>query len=211
MLLESSGKTASPDTSLLTRYMPRDASLSRRQCPTDTLHCCTIAVVREFPPDVSTPVSLSPGLSTRLWRSRTRIMSCSILAFGIGFVVKCTGFTLVSTFFVANRPDLGASCIQRFRMSTCFASPSAIDQAHRCRGIHVQIQSADIPRSLASLWIPSPSEAVLTAAKRSPSADDSATTCCFLVHTLRQRLLLMMTPAETDRRVALSPPQSASE
>ena len=34
-----------------------------------------------------------------------RLMSCSILTFGIGFVIKSAGFTLVSTFFVANRPD----------------------------------------------------------------------------------------------------------
>ena len=84
-----------------------------------------------------------------------------------------------------------------FALSTCFALPQspAIDQAHRCRGIQVQIQSADILRFLATLWIPSPSVAVLTAAH---------------LHTLRQWLPLMMTPAETDRRVALSPPQSAS-
>ena len=91
--------------------------------------------------------------------------------------------------------------IQRFCMSTCFAFPSPlrltrhivaeasrcrfslyIDQAHRCRGIQVQIQ----PKSFATLWIPSPSDAVLTAAHSSLSADDNATTCCFLVHTLRQ-------------------------
>ena len=36
-----------------------------------------------------------------------------------------------------------ASCIQRFCMSTCFALPGplAVDQAHRCWGIQVQIQS----------------------------------------------------------------------
>ena len=89
------------------------------------------------------------------------------------------------------------------------AQSPAIDQAHRCRGIQFSLH--DIPRSFATLWIPSPSDAVLTAAYSSLSADDNATTCCFLVHTLRQRLPLMMTPAETDRRGALSPPQSASE
>ena len=40
---------------------------------------------------------------------------------------------------------------------------------------------------------------------------DSDTTCCFWVHTLRQCPPLMITPADTHRRVALSPPQSASE
>ena len=40
---------------------------------------------------------------------------------------------------------------------------------------------------------PSPSDAVLTAAYSSLSAEDSDTTCCFLVHTLRQCPPLMMT------------------
>ena len=88
-----------------------------------------------------------------------RLMSCSILAFGIGFVIKSARFTLVSTFFVANRPDLEASCIQRFCMSTCFAQSPAIDQAHRSRGIQVHIQFAGYSKSLATLWTPSPSEA----------------------------------------------------
>ena len=40
-----------------------------------------------------------------------KLMSCSILAFGIGFVIKSAGFAPVSTLFVANQPDLEASCI----------------------------------------------------------------------------------------------------
>ena len=46
---------------------------SRRQCPSATPLWHTIAAVGEFPPDVSTPVSLLPALSTRLSRHpRTR-------------------------------------------------------------------------------------------------------------------------------------------
>ena len=37
-----------------------------------------------------------------------------------------TSVPLVSTFFVANGPDLEASCIQRFCMSTSFALPSPL-------------------------------------------------------------------------------------
>ena len=142
-----------------------------------------------------------------------RLMSCSILSFGSGFVIKSAGFTLVPTFFATNLPDLDASCIHRFCMSTCFALPNLlrltkhiIAEASRCR-----FSPHNMPRSFATLRIPSPSDAVLTAAYSSLSAEDSDTTCCFLVHTLRQCPLLMMTPPETDLRVALSPPQSASE
>ena len=51
----------------------------------------------------------------------------------------------------------------------------------------------------------------LTAAFSSLSAVDKDTTCCFLVRTFKQCPPLMITPADTNRRVALSPPQSASE
>ena len=104
-------------------------------------------------------------------------------------------------------------CTHRFCMSTCFAFPRPlrltrhiVAEASRCR-----FNSHDIPMSFAMLWIPSPSDAVLTAAYSSLSAEDSDTTCCFLVHVLRQCPPLMMTPADTDLRVILSPPQSASE
>ena len=117
------------------------------------------------------------------------------------------------TFFVTNLPDLDASCIHRFCMSTCFALPSPlrltkpiVAEASKCR-----LSPHNIPRSFATLWTPSPADAVLTAAYSSLSAEDSDTTCCFLVHTLRQCPPLMMTPPATDLRVALSPPQSASE
>ena len=71
-----------------------------------------------------------------------------------------------SNFFVVNRPDFEASCIQRVCMSTCFALPSplrltkhVVAEASRCRfSLH------DIPRSFATLWIPSPSDGVLTGA-----------------------------------------------
>ena len=125
-----------------------------------------------------------------------RLMGCSVLAFGIGFVIRSAGFTLVST-FVANQPDLEASCIQRFCMSTCFALPSplrltrhTVAEASKCR-----ISLHDIHTSFATLWILSPSEAVLTAAYSSLSADENATTCCLLVHTLREWVHLKMTPA----------------
>ena len=49
-----------------------------------------------------------------------RLMSCSILGLGSGFVIKSVGFTLVPTFFVTNLPDLDTSCIHEIRMtSTC--------------------------------------------------------------------------------------------
>ena len=67
-------------------------------------------------------------------------MSCSILAFDTSFVIMSARFTLVSTFFVVNRPDLEASCIQSFCMSTCFALPSPLRlirhipaEASKCR------------------------------------------------------------------------------
>ena len=96
--------------------------------------------------------------------------------------------SLLVFFFVVNRPDLEASCIQRFCLSTCFALPSPlrlarhiVAKASRCRfSLH------DSPRSFATLWLPSPSDAVLTAASSSLLADDNATTCYALVDTLRQ-------------------------
>ena len=108
----------------------------------------------------------------------------------------------MTTFFVMNRPDLEASCIHKFYMSTCFSLPSPlrltkhiVAEASKCRFFSPH----DIPKSFATLWIPSPPDAALTAAYSSLSAEDSDTTCCFLVHTLT-------TPADTDCRVALSPP-----
>ena len=80
--------------------------------------------------------------------------------------------------------DLDASCIHRLCMSTCFALPRPL------RLTTLNVAEASICRF---------------------SAEDSATTCCFLVHTVRQCPPLMMTPADTELRVALSPPQSASE
>ena len=56
-----------------------------------------------------------------------------------------------------------------------------------------------------------PSDAVLTAACNSLSAVDNDTTCCFLLQTFKQCPPLMITPADTDRRVFLSKPQSGSE
>ena len=78
-----------------------------------------------------------------------RLMSCSILALGICFVHKSAGFTLVSTFFVANQPDLEAFRNQRFCASACFALPSPlrltksiVAETSKCR-----FSLQDIPRS----------------------------------------------------------------
>ena len=68
-----------------------------------------------------------------------------------------------------------------------------------------------ILRSLAKLCIPSPSDAALTADYSSLSAVDNDTTRCFIVHFFRQRPPLRIAPPDTDRRVAGSPSQSASE
>ena len=74
------------------------------------------------------------------------------------------------------------------------------------------VQPHTIPKSFATLWIPMPSDAVLATAYSSLSAVDSDTTSCFLVQNLQTiSTSLMITPAGTDRRVDLSPPQSASE
>ena len=93
---------------------------------------------------------------------------------GSGFVIKSAGFMLVPTVFVMNRPDLEASCIHRCCMSTCFALPSPlrltkhiVAEASRCR-----FSPHDIPKSFATLWILSPSDAAFTAAYSSLSAED---------------------------------------
>ena len=77
-------------------------------------------------------------------RSAMRLMSCSILAFDTGFVISRIH-----------------ACVNHLiqRLSTCFAlpSPPAIDQAHRCRVTSkCRFSLHDIPRSFATLWIPSP-------------------------------------------------------
>ena len=70
----------------------------------------------------------------------------------------------------------------------------------------------DLDASCIHRVLSSPSDAALTAAFSSLSAVDRDTTWCFFVHTFRQCPPLMIAPADTDRRVALSPPfQSASE
>ena len=113
-------------------------------------------------------------------------MSCSIFRFGSGFVIQSAGLKLVPTFFATNLPDLDASCIHRFCMSTCFAWPNPqrltkhiVAEASKCR-----LSPHDVPKSFATLWIPSPSDAVLTAAYSPLSAEDSDTTCRFLVSYL---------------------------
>ena len=95
-----------------------------------------------------------------------------------------------------------------FRLAQSFA----VDQAHRHWSILLYVKhTCPSPKSFATLWIASPSDAVLAAAYSSFSAVYSDTTCCFLVHTFKQCPLLMSTPADTDRRVDLSPLQWASE
>ena len=98
-------------------------------------------------------------------------------------------------------------------MSTCFALPSPLGftrpvvvEASRCR-----VSPHILPRTLAKLCIPSPSDAALTAEYSSLSAVDNDTSRCFFVHFLRQRPPLKIAPPDIDRRVAGSPPQSASE
>ena len=46
------------------------------------------------------------------------LMGCSIFDLDIGFVIKSAGLPLVPTFFVTSLPDLDASCIHKFCMST---------------------------------------------------------------------------------------------
>ena len=67
-----------------------------------------------------------------------------------------------------------------------------------------------MPQCFAALWIPKLSGAVLTAAYSSLSAVGRNATCCFLVHA-SQQCPPMITPADTDRRVDVPPPQCASE
>ena len=112
------------------------------------------------------------------------------------------------TFFVTNLPDLDASCIHKILHVDVlrFAQSSAVEQTHSLlRRPDVEVQPArHISTSFAKLWTPRPSGAALTAAYSSLSAEDNDTTCRFLVHVLRQYPPLMMTPENTDRRVALS-------
>ena len=85
----------------------------------------TIAEVREFPLNVNSPVSLLPGFQRAcLSTHELEALSCSILAFGIGFVIRSAPFTLVSTFFVANRRYLEAEAARcRFSLQD-FPGPS---------------------------------------------------------------------------------------
>ena len=120
--------------------------------------------------------------------------------------------SFVPTFFVTNLFDLEAPCIHKFCKSACFALPRPLrlsTSSLSCPdvgSIHIQCPGPS-PRS----EFPNPSDAVLTAAYSSLSAVDKHTTCCFLVHTFKQCHPLMITPADTDRWVTLSPPQSASQ
>ena len=125
-------------------------------------------------------------------------MSCSIFGFASGFVIRSAGFMFVPTFLVVN-------------LARIWKPPVSTDFACRVLRFWPACKMFQIQVFCDALDPPSPSDAVLTAAYSSLSAEDSATTCCFLVHTLRQCPPLMMTPADTDLRVALSPPQSASE
>ena len=159
-----------------------------------------------------TPLSTSPPANPRQ-SSRIRnmmLMSCSIFGFASGFVIKSAGFTFVPTVSATNRPALQASCVHRFCISTCFVLPRPLRLTRHivCEASKCRFNPHDIPMSFAMLRIPSPSDAVLTAAYSSHSTEDSDTTCCFLVHTLRQCPPLMMTPTDTDLPVALSPPNT---
>ena len=71
------------------------------------------------------------------------LMSCSILCFVSGFVIRSVGFTFVPIFFVANRSDLDASCIHRLCMSLRLTRLN-VAEASRCKfSRHV------IPKSFA--------------------------------------------------------------
>ena len=90
------------------------------------------------------------------------------------------------------------------------AQATAVDQAHCCGRIQVQIQFAFCLQVLRQALNTQSSRCGL-AAYCSLSAVDNDTSCCFLVHTLKQCSPLVITPANSVRRVVLSPHQSASE
>ena len=91
----------------------------------------------------------------------------------------------VRTHLLRDEPlQVGGFLFHRLCMSTCFALPSRlrltrpiVAWAPRCR-----FNRHAMATSFATLWIPNPSDAVLTAACSSLTAADSDTTCCFLVH-----------------------------
>ena len=129
----------------------------------------------------------------------------------VGFVIMSAGSTFVSTFLVTNFSNLDASCVHRCCTLTCFTLPKPLRLSKHIAADASRCSCYTILRSFAKLWIPSPSDAALTAAYNSLSAVHNDTTCCFLVHTSKKCPPLWVTPAGTDRRVVLSPILSASE
>ena len=109
-------------------------------------------------------------------------MSCSIVDLGNGFVIKSAGFTLrdePAWLGCPLNPQVFHIDVLRIAQVTkhIVASPSTS-----------RFRPHTLPRSSATLWTSKPSHAVLTVAYSSLSAVDSDTTCCFLVHTLRQSM-----------------------
>ena len=114
---------------------------------------------------------------------------CAIFDPSSGFVIKSAGSTFVPTFFVTSRFEFGGFQVLHVNVF-CLAPPPAVDHAHPDVGSN----HIPMPKSFATLWIPNPSDAFLTAAYSSLSAMDTDTTCCFLVHTFKQCPPLMITP-----------------
>ena len=91
------------------------------------------------------------------------------------------------------------------------AQSPAIDQAHRCRGILVQIQSAGYSQVPPHALDPEPFRLCLDCSMQLSLGGRQRHHLLVLGPHFETAGSLMMTPAETDRRYALSPPQSASE
>ena len=89
---------------------------------------------------------------------------------------------------MTNLFDLEAPCIHKLCMSMCFALSSPLLQTRHIVPVASRCSFCphEMPRSLATLWIHNPSDAVLTTASSPLSVVDSDTTCCFLVHTFQK-------------------------
>ena len=118
-----------------------------------------------------------------------------------------------TTFLVMNSSDLNASCIHKRCTFTCFALPNPLQltmhivaDASKCR-----LSWHTIPRSSCQALNPQSFRCGLDSRKKFTLGSGQLHHLLLLGPHLHAVSPLMITPADTDRRVVLSPRQSASE
>ena len=158
----------------------------------------------KLPPISSVIILLASKIVPRVFYP---LISLNNTVFCPGFVIKSPGFTFVPTLIVTNLFGLEAPRVHKFCMSTRFALPSpqglakhVVAVASRCRfNAHATPKvlrhalNSQIPLARCSLWR---TVRFHQWTKIQPAA------------SWRKDPSLLITPADTDRRVTWSPPQS---